>query len=319
MAYDFGSIDVYNGNSWSTLATYDGIGPSTFEPVKLDLVNFTGCNEVRMRFRFTSDRYIVDDGWFIDDVEVTAEIPEETTVYGPSFNQTTGTMAQDATQQLSWLYTFAVVAEYRIYTTTLLKPDEYEPNNQTYITIKIVPGGNFHVMLPVSVGWNLASTPLIPLNSSVPEVFLDLDGDTTWTAIQQFIAQNENDPWKSWASTKSQDLNDLKMVDNTRGVWLFIPDNANLGDGFIKLNGTIAGMMAIDLSTGWNLVGYPSLNGRDRDAALNNLDFGTDVDAIWTFDGGTQNWSEMGSTDYFETGRGYWIHSLVDATWDVPP
>jgi hypothetical protein len=108
------------------------------------------------------------------------------------------------------------------------------------------------------------------------------------------------------------------MVDNSMGVWLYVPDVADLGDGFIKLDGNISGSVAIDLNTGWNLVGYPSMNGRDRDAALNNLEFGTDVDAIWTFDGATQKWNEMDPSGSFESGRGYWLHSLLDTTWDVP-
>jgi hypothetical protein len=315
--YDYCSVDVYDGESWSRLAYYEGDGPSVFELVQIDLVNYTGCDEVRLRFRFTSDRFVETYGWFIDDVEVSAEFPEETSVYGPSFNQTTGTMAQDDAQQLGWVYTFPTAGEYRIYTTTLLKTDEYEPNNETYITIKMVPG-NFQAMLPVSVGWNLISTPLIPKNTSVPDAFLDVDGDTTWTIIQHYDAQNADDSWRSWTPSKPLYLNDLTMVDNSMGVWLYVPDVADLGDGFIKLDGNISGSVAIDLNTGWNLVGYPSMNGRDRDAALNNLEFGTDVDAIWTFDGATQKWNEMDPSGSFESGRGYWLHSLLDTTWDVP-
>lgn len=315
--YDFCSVDVYDGDSWTRLAYYEGSGPSVFELVQLDLVDYLGCDEVRLRFRFTSDRYEIDEGWFIDDVEVSAEFPEETTVFGPSINQTTGTMAQDEAQQLGWSYTLPTTGDYRLYSTSLLETDENEPNNRTFITITIVPA-NLHAMLPVSVGWNLISTPLIPKNTSVPDVFLDMDGDTTWTIIQHYDVQDINDPWKSWASSKPQNLNDLKLVDNKMGVWLYVPDVADLGDGFIKVHGNISGPVAIDLDTGWNLVGFPSMNDRDRNATLNNLEFGTDVDSIWTFDGTMQEWNEMGPSDSFESGRGYWIHSLVDATWDVP-
>jgi hypothetical protein len=31
-----------------------------------------------------------------------------------------------------------------------------------------------------------------------------------------------------------------------------------------------------------------------------------------------QKWKEIGDSDYFEIGRGYWIHSKVEKTWDVP-
>ena len=46
--------------------------------------------------------------------------------------------------------------------------------------------------------------------------------------------------------------------------------------------------------------------------------FDQDVDAIWTFNAATQTWQEIGPTDYFELGKGYWIHSKVTKAWDVP-
>jgi hypothetical protein len=66
------------------------------------------------------------------------------------------------------------------------------------------------------------------------------------------------------------------------------------------------------------MVGYPSLINRTRDNALNNIIFNQDVDAIWTFNAATQTWQEIGPSDSFELGRGYWIHSKVTKIWDVP-
>jgi hypothetical protein len=75
----------------------------------------------------------------------------------------------------------------------------------------------------------------------------------------------------------------------------------------------------IDIHVGWNLVGYPSLKNRQRDVALNNTVFGSDVDSIWTYDSTKQEWMELKNpTDYFEVGQGYWIHSKVDKTWNIP-
>jgi hypothetical protein len=74
----------------------------------------------------------------------------------------------------------------------------------------------------------------------------------------------------------------------------------------------------ISIKAGWNLVGYPSLSNRSRTLALNNLTFDTDIDAIWAYNGSSQTWQEVGPTDNFELGRGYWIHSKVAKTWDVP-
>jgi hypothetical protein len=65
-------------------------------------------------------------------------------------------------------------------------------------------------------------------------------------------------------------------------------------------------------------VGYPSLTNKPRDTALNNIIFGSDVDAIQTYDAATGNWEVLGPSDEFELGRGYWVHSKVEKVWVVP-
>ena len=74
----------------------------------------------------------------------------------------------------------------------------------------------------------------------------------------------------------------------------------------------------IDLHVGWNLVGFPSTRNLDRKTALNNIIFGSDVDMIQAFDSATKTWEEIGLLDNFEIGRGYWVHSKVEKTWEVP-
>lgn len=53
------------------------------------------------------------------------------------------------------------------------------------------------------------------------------------------------------------------------------------------------------------MIGYPSVSNRKRTVALNNIDFGTEVDSIWIYYANTQKWKETGASDYFEIGRGY--------------
>jgi hypothetical protein len=74
----------------------------------------------------------------------------------------------------------------------------------------------------------------------------------------------------------------------------------------------------IDLRTGWNLVGFPSLSFKGTTEALNNLAYGVDVDAIWTFNGATKEWEEIGQGGNLELGRGYWVHATRECSWDVP-
>jgi hypothetical protein len=100
------------------------------------------------------------------------------------------------------------------------------------------------------------------------------------------------------------------------GFWIHITEP---GDTIFYY--TVMGPVAtpeIELHPGWNLVGYPSLTNKTRDTALNNIIFGTDVDAIQTYNAATGTWEVLGPSDEFELGRGYWLHSLVEKTWIVP-
>ena len=66
------------------------------------------------------------------------------------------------------------------------------------------------------------------------------------------------------------------------------------------------------------MVGYPSLTEYNREIGLNNLGFVVDVDVIRWYDAATGTWIEMGPDDEFVFGRGYWMHSQEDTTWEVP-
>ncbi len=56
---------------------------------------------------------------------------------------------------------------------------------------------------------------------------------------------------------------------------------------------------------------------KNRTEGLNNITFGQDVNAIWSFNATIQEWEEIKESDYFEIGRGYWIHSKIEKTWEV--
>ncbi len=69
--FDFGHIEVSidGGNTWTEVAIYTGtLDHWTFESI--DLSAFCGYNDVRIRFRLTSDGAVTEDGWYIDDVKI---------------------------------------------------------------------------------------------------------------------------------------------------------------------------------------------------------------------------------------------------------
>jgi parallel beta-helix repeat protein len=162
-------------------------------------------------------------------------------------------------------------------------------------------------------GWNLISIPLIQEEQNLTKVLGSID--SWYDAVQWYDSIDKNDHWKHNKVGKPFG-NDLNKLNESMGFWIHITQP---GDTIFIYNGTQPTVnQTINLTSGWNLVGYPSLSNKNRTDALNNIDFGSDVDAIWVHNATTQTWKEITVSDNFEVGRGYWIHSKVTKTWIVP-
>jgi parallel beta-helix repeat protein len=162
-------------------------------------------------------------------------------------------------------------------------------------------------------GWNLNSIPLIQQDQNLIKVLNTIDG--LYDAVQWYDSTNTNDPWKHNKVGKPMG-NDLNELNETLSFWIHI---TNPGDTIFLYNGTHpTSNQTIQLHPGWNMVGYPSLTSYNRTEGLNNLTFDDQVDAIWSYDASTQKWEKMGESDYFQIGKGYYIHAKSECEWEVP-
>jgi parallel beta-helix repeat protein len=172
------------------------------------------------------------------------------------------------------------------------------------------PLENYTVLKP---GWNLISIPLIQDEQNLTRVLGSIDG--WYDAVQWYDTTDTSDPWMDTKIGKPFG-NEMYVINESMGIWVHI---TNTGDTVFLYNGTIPSVnQTIQLHPGWNMVGYPSLSNHNRTMGLNNLEFGTDVDAIQWYDAATKTWHFMGPDDSFVPGRGYWMHSKVDTSWEVP-
>lgn len=163
-------------------------------------------------------------------------------------------------------------------------------------------------------GWNLISIPFIQIDIDLSSVLSSING--SYDAVQLYDADDNSDLWKHYHISKPSHMNDLGDIDHKMGFWVHITQPGGI---LFECSGIIpAENQSIALKTGWNLVGYPSLSNKTRNNALNNLFYDTDVDAIWTYNASSQLWEQIGEFDYFERGRGYWIHAKTDFVWEVP-
>jgi hypothetical protein len=183
---------------------------------------------------------------------------------------------------------------------------------EAYWTLKSLYENTTNNVIELSQGWNLISIPFIQSDSNLQTVLESIEG--SYDAMQWYDASDMTDPWKYHKVSKSFG-NDLAEIDENMGFLIHITQP---GVSYFIFNGTPSILnQSIPLMEGWNLVGYPSLTSYSRAEGLDNLEFGIDVDAVWWYDTLTDTWHFMDIDDQFIPGRGYWIHSKVEATWVV--
>jgi parallel beta-helix repeat protein len=163
-------------------------------------------------------------------------------------------------------------------------------------------------------GWNLISIPFIQTETNLGTVLNSIKG--SYDAVQWYNVSDTSDPWKHNSTKKPSHLNDLNDIHHMMGFWIHITQPGGILFQYTGIQPIEN--QTITLNPSWNLVGYPSLISYNRTQGLNNITFGTDVDSIWTYNAATKKWEELSPSDYFEVGRGYWVHSKVTKTWIVP-
>jgi parallel beta-helix repeat protein len=173
------------------------------------------------------------------------------------------------------------------------------------------PSNNFTFLYG---GWNLISINQIQMNANLSYVLASIY--EYYDSVQWYDVEDYYDHWKHNFSRKPSHLNDLHQIDHKMGFWIHITEpNGVLFNypGIVPSENQV-----IKIYKGWNLVGYPSLSTKNRTKALNNLTFGDEVDAIWSYNPATKSWLNLGSDDTFEIGYGYWIHAKTECEWEVP-
>lgn len=189
-----------------------------------------------------------------------------------------------------------------------------EGNNKAYKTI-FVNGSTPPTNPPIHLnfGWNLISFPYSVSDSNLDQVLESISGK--YDAVQTYNSLDSYDSWKHHNILKPSPINDLQDLDNKMGFYIHITDS---GGAELVIEGQIpSSPQSILLTKGWNLVGYPSETARLRDGALNNLDFGFEIDAILSQDNVTKAYMNIGEWDEMEPGKGYWVHATSDCEWIV--
>ncbi len=174
-------------------------------------------------------------------------------------------------------------------------------------TFSIVSPDTSYFNIPVHLGWNLISYPLITSG----DIEIILNDDVVWDNAQWYNPTDTGDHWKTYVVGRA--LNDLSNIDNTMAIWLHV---TAIGDGNLTVSGNAPSSTVITLSAGWNLVSYPS----SVSSVMSAAGLPPQVIKIAHSDSAaTYLVSEVvdRSANSFSPGNGYWLYSTADTTWTV--
>lgn len=189
-----------------------------------------------------------------------------------------------------------------------------EGNNKAFKSLFVNSSGSPpDPPIHLNYGWNLVSFPQEVMDTDLEFVLSTIDGK--YDSVLAYNPSDAYDSWKYHHVSKPSLMNDLHDLDNTIGFWINIVDS---GGADLTVDGDVPTTpQYISLERGWNLVGYPSTAERPRDDALNNLDFGIEIDEIQYYDNATGTIKNLEAGHNIEPGKGYWMYAAQDCVWTV--
>ncbi|MCK4757712.1 MAG: FG-GAP repeat protein [Thermoplasmata archaeon] len=163
-------------------------------------------------------------------------------------------------------------------------------------------------VIPLDEGWNLISMPLTQTATSIDKVLYSINGKWDYILIYNSM---DSDHWKTNATFKPDQLNDLETLNHEIGLWINITEsNVNL-----SIYGDVPTSTIIPLYAGWNLVGYPTLNDS---TPIWSAFWGTGADRVQIFDPAEPYLiKEIDPSYVMQPGEGYWVHVPADTVWVV--
>jgi len=167
--------------------------------------------------------------------------------------------------------------------------------------------------IPVHLGWNLISVPLIQNDTDILTVLDDSNGDgfTSWNAVKYYLNDGTVRKWQGYRTSLPSEFNTLVDIDHRMGFWINI---TSLGDGNLTVYGDYGTSTQISLKAGWNLVGYPAQTSVNITTALGGIN---DVPVESYNSGSSYLISQLPGSYMMKPGEGYWVHVSADTVWTI--
>ena len=166
-------------------------------------------------------------------------------------------------------------------------------------------------------GLNMVSLPTQPDDLSIETVLADISDKLV--GVWAFDAHHPDDPWRVYQpGDPGAGIQELEL---SSGYWFEMSAGASL-----DLQGVEPESVTIPLRTGWNLVGYPALTGRDAASVVSDVAHA--VELVWHYraQDASDPWKRYSPSmppwtndlDTFSPGEGYWILVAADCELTIP-
>ncbi|MGQ9609059.1 MAG: C10 family peptidase [bacterium] len=191
-----------------------------------------------------------------------------------------------------------------IYTVTLTVNAEGVSNSPQIVTIFL---RIFYLdRVTMNAGWNLISIPVQPDDNSIDRVLDSIKGkfDSVWAYF--------DGGWKKYI-VGMEAFRNLNNIIPGRGYWVKMKERATL-----SINGNPIENIAVQLFSGWNLVGYNQKGEKITESALTSVL--QNCISAWTYE--RDSWKKFikGSIakDLLTMGpwRGYWLNVSSNCSWE---
>jgi len=173
-----------------------------------------------------------------------------------------------------------------------------------------------NILIKLNSGWNLISLPLMPDDPNVNSVLSPISGN--YSIIWTYNASDTADHWKKY-DPSTPFGNDLTTMEPGKGYWIMMTSDDTLPN-----SGTMPEPADIELWSGWNLIGYNSLNPQTITDALSSINGNYSI--IWAYNASdsTDYWKKYDPNTPFgndlanmEPGKGYWIMMTTDDILEI--
>ncbi len=195
----------------------------------------------------------------------------------------------------------AGITEDEVLTFKLIVTDDGGLKSSSICMIDVAPEAQ---VLSIKSSWNLVSISTEE-TASVEEIL-----EPIMDSIISIWAY-ENGSWKVY-DTANPEFSDLNDIQPGIGLWINMKDNAELSiQGISLLNG-------VEISEGWNLVGFNQAGSKDMASAISSIH--DNVKSVWAYTNGSwkvydpQNPS-FSDLNKMEPGSGYWINAKSQCRW----